>query len=475
VQVQQAEVVVTPGAGPAAIDVFVRNASRVVEAYRVTAVNAPPWLVVAPAEVRLLPGADETVQLGLGVREDTLPAVSRSPLRLRIQAESDPALRRDVDVDLVVAPVRGPVLLRLEPSVLRAHDSTTALFRLLVDNRQSNEPLPVTLSGRDPEQEARFSFSHPRFVVAPASANTVRVRVDVPLPPAGEQRTRSLTVVASDGRREFEATGTFLQLSSPPVVDPPVLLSLNPSVVRVRNASSARTVAVADNRRGSRAQHLRISAADDENAVQFVVEPAELVAPAGQVASASVGMRAPRPDGGRELSRSFTVSAWDGVNVVQARGTFVQSATDRRPLARVLLTLLGAFMMVVGVFQPWTSNPLLAGNAWNVSAVAAEVNADTGVLEGSLGQAGLALGTVNALVNAGSVVIVLALVALFGLTGRTGRLTRMAALLCLVFVVAFVFALTLSPFGSVVQVSGQVAVVMLGCVVAFTGGLLAKR
>jgi hypothetical protein len=362
---------------------------------------------------------------------------------------------------------------RLEPSVLRAHDSTTALFRVVVDNRHSNEPLRVTLFGRDPEQQARFSFAQPRLEVPPAGSAAVRLQVDVPLPPPGEQRSRSLTVVASDGRREFEVTGTFVQLSSPPVVDPPVLLSLNPSVVRVRNASSGRTVAVADNRRGSRPHRLTISAADDENAVRFVVEPSELVVPAGQVATARIGMHAPRPDGGREVNRPLTVSAWDGVTMAQAKGAFVQSASDRRPLARVLLTVLGALMMIIGAFRPWTSDPLGRGDQWNVSNIASVMNLDASPVEEALNGAGL-LGTANMLVNAGSVVIMFAVVALFGLTGRSGRLTRAAALLCLVLVVAFLFALNLGPLGAV-AVSGHVAWVVLGCVAAFTGGLLAKR
>lgn len=185
-------------------------------------------------------------------------------------------------------------------------------------------------------------------------------------------------------------------------------------------------------------------------------------------------MRAARPDGGSEVNRPVTVSAWDGQTMVQARGAFVQSTSDRRPLARVLLTLVGALMMVVGVFRPWTSSPPRQGNQWDVSAVASAVNADPAALEGSLGQAGVVLGTVNMLVNAGSVVILMALLALLGLTGSTGRLTRASALLCLLFVAAFLFALTLGPFGGVV-VSGQVAWLVLGCIVAFVGGLLAKR
>jgi hypothetical protein len=76
--------------------------------------------------------------------------------------------------------------------------------------------------------------------------------------------------------------GTFLQTSTPPVVDPPVLLWLDPTVVKVQNNSSAHTTLVVDNRRGSRPQKVAIPAAD-EGAMRFSLAPERLVGAGGQV------------------------------------------------------------------------------------------------------------------------------------------------------------------------------------------------
>lgn len=474
VQVEVAEAVVTPGGAPATVDVAIANTSSIVEAYLVTVVDPPSWLVVVPGAVRLLPGTDGGAKIVLSIPEDDLPPAGHTPLLVRVQGESDRAVRRQVPVGLVVGPVRGPVRMRLEPSILRANDSTMALFRIAIDNRHSNEPLRVSLSGRDPEQKARFWFSNPSPVVPPAGESTVRLRVDVPALPPGAQLNHVLTVLASDGRREFEATATLVQMTSPAVVDSPVLLGLSPSVVRERDAARVATLVTADNRLGHYPHYLTIGATDDENVVRFAVQPTELVVQPGQVASARVAMHAPRPERGQEVSRPFTISAWDGANLIQAKGTLVQSASDRRPLARALLTLLGAGVMAMGAFRLWTSDPARSGRGWDVSAVTRAIGADEGVLTDSVEGAGMQLGILNMLVNGATVVMACAVIALLGLIGSTGRLTRAAALLCLIFVVALLVAVSLGPSGAP-ALSGQVTWVVLGCIIAFIGGVLARR
>ena len=37
----------------------------------------------------------------------------------------------------------------------------------------------------------------------------------------------------------------------------------------------------------------------------------------------------------------------------RAEGSLIQSSAERRPLARVLLTVLGGLAMIIGVFLPW--------------------------------------------------------------------------------------------------------------------------
>lgn len=470
VHLEQSEAVVTPGGAAVAIDVVITNTSAIVEAYLVTVVDPPPWLVVAPGAARLLPGADGRARLLLSIREGNLVPAGHALLSVRVQGESDQAVRVEAPLGLLIGSVHGPVTLRLEPSILRANDTTMGLFRLVIDNRSSNEPLGVTLTGRDPEQQARFWFSDAAPVVPAAGQSAVRLRVDVPALPPDTQLNRTLTVVASDARREFEATANFVQSTSPTVVDPPVLLGLSPSVVHERNGATVATVVTADNRRGGRPHHLTIGATDDEKAVRFTVTPAELDVPPGQVASARIRMHAHRPDGVREASRPFTVSAWDGADLVQAEGTLVQSASDRRPLARVLLTLLGAAMMAIGAFRLWTSDPRLSGNEWDVSTVTTAVGGDVRVLS----DAGADLGILDTLVNGATIVLLFAVAALLGLIGSSGRLTRVAALLCLVFLGALFVAVVLGPDGTP-YVSGQMTWVLVGCVIAFIGGMLGKR
>lgn len=469
--IAQHEVVVTPGAAPGTVSVRVSNTSTIVEAYDIAVVRPPPWLQVVPGRVQLLPGTDEVVPVHLSIRAEDLVPVQRARLRLRIQGESAVGLRRDASVDLVVGAVAAPLELRLEPSTLRARDTTTALFRVIVDNRRSNQPARVHLSGSDPELAATFRFTPPELDVPPGQAVAARVRVDAPLPEQGEQLTRTLTVIASDGRQEQETRGTFVQSTRAPVVDPPVTLLLDPSTTKVENASVGHASIVLDNRRGTRPQRVSLSAGDDERAVQFTIAPDRLTVAAGQSAMARVTMRAPRPDGGQEFVRDFTVTAWNGEEVTEARGRFVQSSSDRRPMTRAALTTLGSAGIALGTVLPWTSNPELTGHGWGIFAVNDALRINDDPLARSLERAQV-LGLVDTLVSGGVIALLLAVVALFGLTGQTGRLTRVAALLCLIFVLLLLGALNvLSSAG----IGVGAVVVLLGCVTAFAGGLLARR
>ncbi|WP_134773306.1 zinc ribbon domain-containing protein [Ornithinimicrobium flavum] len=364
-----AEVVVTPGGPPAAAAVRVVNTSTIVQAYDVTVVNAPPWLVVVDGRVELLPGADEQVLVHLSIRPEDLVPVQRARLRLRVQAESALELRRDVGVDLVVGAVAAPPQLRLEPSTLRARDSTTALFRVIVDNRRSNEVRRVHLTGSDPELAARFGFTPEHLEVPPGGAVAARLRVDAPLPEPGEQLTRTLNVVAVDGRSEYEARATFVQTSSAPVVDPPVSVRLDPSVVRVKDGAVGHATVVLDNRAGTRPQWVELSVDDDEGVVRFSLSADRVEVPPGRTEGVHLTMTAPRPDVGQTCTRLVTVAVWNGETVREADGTFEQAGSDRRPVIRAVLTVLGAVAMVLGSVLPWTTVPPPTGIGWTYDAL----------------------------------------------------------------------------------------------------------
>ncbi|GAA1135876.1 zinc ribbon domain-containing protein [Ornithinicoccus hortensis] len=470
-EILQPEVVVTPGSPPGTVTLRVSNTSTTVEAYGLTVVNPPPWLRVTPGRVQLLPGTDEAVQVHLAIRAEDLVPVQRARLRFRVQGESAVSLRRDVSVDLVVGAVSAPLGMRVEPSTLRARDSTTALFRVILDNRRNNEAVRVRLGGSDPEMEASFRFTPPELEVPPGAALAARVRVEAPLPEPGERLARTLTVTASDGYRQHHATATFLQSAAATVVDPPVTVRLDPRTVQVVNTSAGATSVVLDNRRGTRSQRVTLSAADDEGAVRFTISPTQLEVPAGLTATARLTMRAPRPDGGSEHAREITVTAWSGQDSVEARGRFVQTSPDRRPLTRATLTVLGSSGIAVGTALPWTRNPENTGHQWSFTRVNDHLGIQDDRLVATLEEVRVR-DTVDAVVSGGSIALLLAVVVLFGLTGQTGRLTRVAALLCLVFVLLLLTALNVQ---SSAGVGVGTVVVLLGCVTAFTGGLLARR
>ena len=172
--------------------------------------------------------------------------------------------------------------------------------------------------------------------------------------------------------------------------------------------------------------------------------------------------------------------ASDGERDTEASGSFVQEQSDRRPLWRILLTLLGGLMMIGGVFLAWNvganldlrgfGTPIgdeITGLEWNLPAV--DVASDTFIDR----QLFLDLpDQLDPLVSAGSLIILLAVIAMLGLTGPKGRLTRLAALVAAVFLAAFLIGVSLVP--NTGHIAPGVILVFGGCAVAFVGGLLAK-
>ena len=100
--------------------------------------------------------------------------------------------------------------------------------------------------------------------------------------------------------------------------------------------------AVVDNRRGVQPVRVALRGDDPENSLGFSFSPEVLDVPPGGLAQATVTVRAPGAAGGRETSRPFSVAASDGQSEVAAAGSLIQAAPERRPVARVLFTLLGA-------------------------------------------------------------------------------------------------------------------------------------
>jgi hypothetical protein len=378
-------------------------------------------------------------------------------------------------------PVETPVALKLEPSLIRVRDTTFGQFQVVVDNRQGIRPRRVTLAGTDPERALGFSFWPPVVEVERGQIARASGRVDGYPPEPGREVTRQFAISASDGAKEVEADGTFIQASSPPAPDEPMTLRLEPSVVRVRNGGSGSTTVYADNRRGSRPRRVQFGGHDPERVVRFAFTPPVLDLAPGQLAGARVQLSGPRPEGGEQVNRPFTVVASDGARDTEASGSFVQESSDRRPMWRILLTLLGAMAMIAGVFLAWNTaatlvvteggaqvTPNITGLEWDLPTIDA---ASENVMPGRTLFMDLP-DNIDQLASAGAVILVLAAIAVFGLTGSSGRLTRLAALVAAGGLAVFVVAVALQPDTG--RPGPGVFVIFAGCALAFIGGMFAR-
>lgn len=471
---QQGQLVVTPGGGPGAVVLHLANTSTVVEAYQINAVMAPPWLQVAPGQARLLPGTDERVPVSLTIPAEQLVAVQRVRVVLRVQGESSQRLVRDVPLEVIVGEVTAPAVLRLEPSNVRVRDETTTTLRVLIDNRRSNVPITFDLAGRDPEQEVHFAFQPPQLTVPPGGSSAAGLRIDAPLPAAGEQVNRTLTISATGGGQELLATGGFSQVSSALVIDPPVGVRLDPSVVHGERKPAVSQIIV-DNRRGSRPQRIRLEARDTENNVQFTIQPQDLVVPPGQYAAARLTMRAPRPAAGESVTRSLIVAAWDGQQSIETQGQLVQYTATQRPFLRLLLTLLGSLGMIFGALLPWTIDPSLSGLRWNYPNVSTFFELPTGPVDETLSTLG-ATELVSSVVSLGGILLLLGVLAAIGIFATTGKMIRTVASLGILVLVGFlavlIVRLAMSRGFPALDVGWGLALV--GCVLAFIGSFFAR-
>ncbi|MGB3858960.1 MAG: hypothetical protein WA912_06850 [Ornithinimicrobium sp.] len=465
VGVDPGEWVVTPGGVPITVPVRVANQSTIVDAYRVVVQDQPDWLQAEAPELRLLPGTDESVTLALSVVPGVMVDAQQLELILRVESIASATLYADVGLYLYVGVVKGEMGLTLEPTTVRMKDETSAHFRIVVDNKHSNESLWASLKGSDSESAVTFTFSPAHLDVPAGRSLAAKLDVEAPLPEPGREVSRSLRITVAEGRRKVETTATLIQSTSTEVVDPPLSMRLDPSLIRVQNRSAGSTRVVVDNRQGSRPRQVKVTGYDNERVVSVSVSPATFVVPPGQTASAQVHLRAPRPGGGQEAMRPLTLSAWDGEQTAKAEGTFHQISSNRGPMARLLLTLIGASLMVLGVFMPWTRQQPQDGNDWTYKRYADALDIPN--------VPDVPTVVPNLVVSGGIIVILLAIMTVAGLIGDTGKATRVGAVLCLLWIVAFVVVLSFVSFND--GPSTGAFVIGLGCVLAFIGGVVARK
>ncbi len=109
------------------------------------------------------------------------------------------------------APAIEAVSIRLDPTIARSPDGRIGFFQAVVDNRSGHHQVRVFLGGDDPENVIGFTITPAVLDIGPGQLATAQVRVAAPRPAAGQEITRQLTVLASDGYREVSAAGSLVQ------------------------------------------------------------------------------------------------------------------------------------------------------------------------------------------------------------------------------------------------------------------------
>ncbi|WP_111765070.1 zinc ribbon domain-containing protein [Nakamurella deserti] len=433
-----------------------------------------------PPAVDVAPGGRAHVRVSVTA---PAPEPGRELSRMLTLAVDGPG--RPVTVTLLqsasAAPVDRPYELELTPQLLRLRDTGYGRVRVVVDNKAGVRPLRITLTAADPESSLRFAFRPPVVDVPRGGEAGAELHLEAAPPGPGQEVHRPYTVTGWDGEREIGVEGALVLSTSPPPPDRPLAVRLDPSVVRVRDASSGELAVVADNRGGGRSRSVTFGAFDPERTMRFEFRPPSVAVPAGAAATVALRVSAPRGAGGEQAARPFTVVATDGAAETEAPGSFIQEFSDRRPLWRSVLTVGGGALAVAGAFLPWhvgagvdvpseTGIPVgseITGVEWGLPTVeVAAGNTDVGLALPDLPD------QVDPFVSAGAVLMLLAVLAVFGRLGPTGRLTRVSALLALLLLGGFLVAAALVPDTGRLGIGGILAAV--GCVAMFTGGLLAR-
>jgi hypothetical protein len=304
--------------------------------------------------------------------------------------------------------------------------------------------------------------------VGPGQTGRADVRVVAPLAPHGEEVVRTLRLRASDENGDLEATGALRQYTSPAAITTARIV-LEPQRILARHAGAARLQVQLDNRGGAFPLSANLHGTDPEQAVRFTFRPAALAVPPGQVGFAEARVSARRPSGGKTLTRTFTVVADDGRGSVEATGSLVQSAGDRRPVWRVVLTVLGALLVAVGCFRDWLLNDpdVVLGGLSTIPASIGEAVAAG--LPGSAGEAADLLRTLQPVGRA--LYLLLAAVMVFGLTGPRGGLTRTTGMVVALSMVAVALFWRFTGL----SLADGVLLVAVGGAVGLAGGMCVRR
>jgi hypothetical protein len=383
---------------------------------------------------------------------------------LTISAASDQgAVEATVNVvqERSQAPPDSPVRLRLEPSVSRIRDRAAAEISVIVDNRRGSKDRRLIFSGRDPEARVRFAFSQPQLVIRAGEQARISGRIEAPLPRPGEEAERPFAVVCNDGTDESEATGSLIQAATASPITT-AQIRLEPEHVVARNRRRGRFCVSVDNSRGMLPLTVWLSGSDPESAVRFRFTPARLEVPPGTLGRAALRVEADRPGSGQEVVREIKVQAGDGVGVVEAQGRFTQSMLEIMPILRLVFTLLGGLIAVLGAMRPW----LPGGPTYYMDRLLQ--------LESMVSLADNDAKWIAVSQPAGrALVVVLAAVMMLGILSARARVTILSGFLTGTVMIGYI-VYAQSEFGSRGAAYGAMLVVF-GAIIGIVGGLCIKR
>ena len=351
-------------------------------------------------------------------------------------------------------PERQPVRMRVEPSKVTVVDASTAMVDLLIDNRAGTELVKVNLSGRDEARAVSFDFEFRRVAIPAGKQGWVRVQLATAPPPRGQSVSRPFTIVAADGVTEVEAAGT-IEVTSRQAAIATAQVRLVPEHLVVSSRRGTFAVDV-DNRYGVEHLQVHLSGADEFGRARLRFSPPDLTVPPGRQVRATLVVEHARPPGGSSASRRIQVYATSGNDTIQAEAVMTQQAASYQRLWAILTTLAGVVLIVLGVIV-YAVNPSLDGAEADVRSLISDA------MDGSTpDEAEIRTGV--AVTALGLVLLCAALITL-GMTSRTGRGVKGGSIFAALFGVAATVSL---------MVFGGLALVIIGAVVAFIGGILLR-
>jgi hypothetical protein len=214
------DLTVVPGS-TATCQVTVANRGTIVEAYSLRVVGElAPYALVEPSTLSLYPETEATAVVTVEVPRGAPLAAGDVPFAVVVEPQEHP---NDVVVPEAMAHVQSFGDLTAELTPRTSHGRRTGRHSLAVDNR-GNQPVVLSLAGKDPDGALDFRFSPSTLTVEPNSAAFAKVSVrNVERLWRGAARTRQFSVFASlasaapaDGRA---ARGLFEQQTPVASVD----------------------------------------------------------------------------------------------------------------------------------------------------------------------------------------------------------------------------------------------------------------